>query len=55
MATDSRTPYEPPLVRDLQTLVEITGTATGNKNETSIPGLDPVLTRPSADPRNLAD
>jgi len=41
MATDSRTPYEPPRVRDLGTLVEITRTATtGDKNETAIPGLD---------------
>jgi len=39
MATDSRTPYEPPRVRDLGTLVEITRSATaGAKNETTIPG-----------------
>ncbi len=41
MATDSRTPYEPPQVRDLGTLVEITrGANLGVKNETSIPGND---------------
>ena len=41
MATDSRTPYEPPQVRDLGTLLEITRSATvGAKNETTIPGLD---------------
>jgi hypothetical protein len=41
MATDSMTPYEPPQVRDLGTLVEITRSATvGAKNETTIPGLD---------------
>ena len=41
MATDSKTPYEPPRVRDLGTLVEITRAATiGAKNETTIPGLD---------------
>ena len=41
MATDSRTPYEPPQVRDLGTLLEITRAATvGAKNETTIPGLD---------------
>ena len=41
MATDSRTPYEPPQVRDLGTLVEITrGGGSGDKNETSIPGND---------------
>jgi hypothetical protein len=41
MATDSGTPYEPPQVRDLGTLLEITRAATaGAKNETTIPGLD---------------
>ena len=41
MATDSGTPYEPPRVRDLGTLVEITrGGTVGAKNETSDPGLD---------------
>lgn len=41
MATDSGTPYEPPQVRDLGTLVELTRSATeGSKNETTIPGLD---------------
>jgi hypothetical protein len=41
MATDSTTPYEPPRVRDLGTLVEITRSGTvGDKNETSVPGLD---------------
>jgi hypothetical protein len=41
MATDSRTPYEPPRVRDLGTLVEITRSGdVGAKNETTIPGLD---------------
>jgi hypothetical protein len=41
MATDTMTPYEPPQVRELGTLVEITRSATvGAKNETMIPGLD---------------
>jgi hypothetical protein len=41
MATDVRIPYEPPQVRDLGTLLEITRSATaGAKNETTIPGLD---------------
>jgi hypothetical protein len=41
MATDSRAPYEPPQVRDLGTLLEITrSTTVGAKNETTIPGLD---------------
>ena len=41
MATDRMTPYEPPQVRDLGTLVEITRSATvGSKNETNVPGLD---------------
>ena len=41
MATDSKAPYEPPQVRDLGTLVEITRSGTvGDKNETTMPGLD---------------
>jgi hypothetical protein len=41
MATDSRAPYEPPQVRDLGTLLEITrSTTVGAKNETSNPGFD---------------
>jgi hypothetical protein len=41
MATNSKTPYEPPQVRDLGTLLEITRAATvGAKNETTVPGLD---------------
>jgi hypothetical protein len=41
MATDRMTPYEPPQVRDLGTLLEITRSGTvGDKNETTIPGND---------------
>jgi hypothetical protein len=41
MATDTVTPYEPPRVLDLGTLVEITrATNTGVKNETTMPGFD---------------
>jgi hypothetical protein len=41
MATDSNTPYEPPQVRDLGTLLQITRSGTvGDKNETTIPGVD---------------